>query len=166
MAVAARSARIPLFDQLMVSITVRDSLQRGESLYLAEIRRVRAIVEAVARGDAVVAIFDEVFRGTNITDATQATSLLVNGLSQAAHGTFVIASHLADVGSSHAGHAGVACWCMETDVSNGAPVFTHRVRKGVSDVHLGMTLLDAEGVGPMLRRLAASKPSPANPPFP
>ncbi len=166
MAVAARSARIPLFDQLMVSITVRDSLQRGESLYLAEIRRVRAIVEAVARGDAVVAIFDEVFRGTNITDATQATSLLVNGLSQAAHGTFVIASHLADVGSSHAGHAGVACWCMETDVSNGAPVFTHRVRKGVSDVHLGMTLLDAEGVGPMLRRLAASRPSPANPPFP
>lgn len=165
MAVAARTARVPLFDQLMVSITVRDSLQRGESLYLAEIRRVRAIIEAVERGDSVVAIFDEVFRGTNITDASQATSLLVDGLSQAVHGTFVIASHLADVGLSHAGRAGVACWCMEADVANGTPVFTHRVGRGVSDVQLGMILLDAEEVGPMLRRMAAPPSSSADPSF-
>lgn len=109
MAVAARIARIPLHDRLIVSITVRDSLQRGESLDLAEIRRVRAVVEAVERGDAVVAIFDEVFRGTNIKDATQATSLLVDGLAKALHGTFVIASHFADVATTHEDRVGVAC---------------------------------------------------------
>jgi DNA mismatch repair ATPase MutS len=155
MAVAARAARVPLHDRLLVSITVRDNLQRGESLYLAEIRRVRAVVEAVDRGDAVFAIFDEVFRGTNIKDATQATTLLVDGLARAAHGTFVLASHLAEVAESRAGRPGVGCWCMDIDVTGGAPRFTYRVRRGVSDVHLGMVLLDAEGVGAMLRRMAA-----------
>lgn len=157
MAVAARAARVPLYDQLLVSITVRDNLQRGESLHLAEIRRVRTIVDAVNRGDAVLAIFDEVFRGTNIKDSSEATSLLINGLSRASHGTFVIASHLADVADSSADDTGMGCWCMDVDMKSDMPRFTYRVRRGVSDVHLGMMLLDAEGVGPMLRRMAARK---------
>jgi DNA mismatch repair ATPase MutS len=123
-------------------------------LYLAEIRRVRAIVNAVERGEAVFAIFDEVFRGTNITDAIQATSLLVEGLARAANGTFILASHLADVATHFSAAAGVACWQMESDILDGAPVFTHRATRGVSRVQLGMTLLDAEGVGPALRRMA------------
>ncbi len=156
MAVAARAARIPLYDQLLVSITVRDDLQRGESLYLAEIRRVQSIVTAVDRGDAVLAVFDEVFRGTNIKDATQATTLLVDGLARASCGTFVIASHLAEVAAARAEHSGVACWRLEVDLSGGGVHFTYRLQPGVSDVHLGMVLLDSEGVGPMLRRMAAA----------
>ena len=154
MNVTADLAMVPLFDRLMVSITVRDNLQRGESLYLAEIRRVRTIVDAVARGEAVAAIFDEVFRGTNIADATQATALLVQGLAHAPHGTFVIASHLASVAHSVTHDGGIACWCMQVDIAGPTPLFTHRVLRGVSDVHLGMMLLDAEGVGPTLRRMA------------
>ncbi len=153
MATSARRACIPLYDQLLVSITVRDNLRRGESLYLAEVRRVRTIVEAVDRGDAVLALCDEVFRGTNIKDATQATGLLVDGLARAPSGTFVIASHLAEVAEARTTSAGVGCWCMEVE-STGVPTFSYRVGRGVSDVHLGMVLLDAEGVGPMLRRMA------------
>lgn len=154
MAISAQHACIPLYDQLLVSITVRDNLQRGESLYLAEVRRVRQIVDAADRGDATFAICDEVFRGTNNTDATEATGLLVDGLARAPAGTFVIASHLADVAESRATCAGVGCWCMEVE-SVDIPRFSYRARRGVSDVHLGMVLLDAEGVGPVLRRMAA-----------
>ena len=155
MALAARAAMVPLYDRLMVSITVRDNLQRGESAYLAEVRRVRAVVKAMVSGDAVVVSADEVFRRTNIKDATQATSLLVNGLAAASHGTFVIASHVADVAASRTDHGGVACWRMDVDVAGDTPVFTNRVSRGVSDVHHGMLLLSADGVGPMLRRMAA-----------
>ena len=153
MAVSARRACIPLYDEVLVSITVRDNLRRGESLYLAEVRRMRKIVDAVDRGDAVLAICDEVFRGTNINDATDATQLLVDGLARAGVGTFVIASHLAHVAESRALSVGVACWCMEVELGD-IPRFSYRARRGVSDVHLGMVLLDAEGVGPVLRRMA------------
>jgi hypothetical protein len=156
MAVPASHAQVPLYDRLLASITARDNLARGESLYLAEIRRVKVIVDAVARGDAVLAIFDEVFRGTNVVDATEATGLLVDGLARASHGTFVIASHLAAVGDARIDAPGVATWCLEVLADNGgAPRFTHRVRRGVSDVHLGMRLLDAEGVGGVLRGMIA-----------
>ncbi len=155
MAVAAQDASIPLHDRLIVSITVRDDLQRAESLYLAEIRRVRKIVDAVERGESVLAIGDEVFRGTNIGDATDATALLVDGLSQARHGTFILSSHLAEVAASRTARSGVACWCREVDASGAVPQFTFRATPGVSDVRLGMRLLDTEGVGPTLRRMAA-----------
>lgn len=155
MTVAARRADVPVYDQLLASITVRDNLARGESLYLSEIRRVRLIVDAVDRGDAVLALFDEVFRGTNIMDATDATALLVDGLSRAVHGTFFIASHLAEVARARAHARGVTCWCMGIDMSSNSPQFTYRMERGISEVHLGMILLDAEGVGPILRRLAA-----------
>jgi hypothetical protein len=93
----------------------------------------------------VLALCDEVFRGTNIKDATQATGLLVDGLARAPSGTFVIASHLAEVAEARTTSAGVGCWCMEVE-STGVPTFSYRVRRGASDVHLGMVLLDAEGL--------------------
>ena len=143
MALAACAAMVPLYDRLMVSITVRDNLQRGESAYPAEARRVRAVVKAMVSGDAIVVSVDEAFRRTNIKDATQATSLLVDGLATASHGTLVIASHIADVAASRTDHVGVACWRMDVDVAGDTPVFTHRVSRGVSDVHHGMLLLNA-----------------------
>lgn len=154
MAVPAVRARVPWYDHLFVSLQAHDDLQRGESLYLAEVRRVRTVVETVARGDCVLAVFDEVFRGTNVMDASEATGLLVDGLAGAPHGTFVIASHLAEVGAAREGQVGVSCWCMEAAVGDGEPTFFYRVSPGVSAVHLGMVLLDREGVGPLLRQLA------------
>jgi len=151
--VAAEEAVVPLYDRLLVSITVRDSLARGESLYLAEIRRVKTIVQAAADGESVLAILDEVFRGTNVKDATAATSLLVDGLACAARGTFVIASHLSEVGEARTAHRGVACWCMVIEGDGDGYRFTYRAERGVSSVHLGMRLLDAEGVGGMLRSM-------------
>ncbi|MBY0488320.1 MAG: hypothetical protein K2R93_00650 [Gemmatimonadaceae bacterium] len=153
LAVPAVSATIPLVERFVVSIAVRDDLARRESLYLAEVRRVKRVVEAVTRCEAVFAIMDEVFRGTNIKDATAATSLLVDGLAAASVGRFIIASHLAEVGSARETLAGVRCLFMEAEVQGDAIRFSYLLRPGVSDVHLGMRLLDAEGVGGMLRAL-------------
>lgn len=156
LAVPAASATIPLVERFVVSIAVRDDLARRESLYLAEVRRVKRVVEAVTRGEAVFAIMDEVFRGTNIKDATAATSLLVDGLAAAPVGRFIIASHLAEVGAVREAMPGVRCAYMEAEVQGDAIRFSYALRPGVSDVHLGMRLLDAEGVGGMLRALISA----------
>jgi len=62
--VPAECARVPVVDRLMTSINAQDSLSRGESSYLAEVRRVREVVRAVASGETVIALLDEAFRGT------------------------------------------------------------------------------------------------------
>ncbi|MBL0173625.1 MAG: hypothetical protein IPP90_23650 [Gemmatimonadaceae bacterium] len=152
--VPAARARLPRVDRLISSLRVDDSLARGESLYLAEVRRVKSVVNAVADDAVVVALLDEVFRGTNAKDAIDATALLVDGLAEAPAGLFVIASHLIEVADGRDGHAGIGLWCMAVDDAGGQHTFTYALRRGVSDVRLGMKLLESEGVAGTLRRLA------------
>lgn len=152
--VPAARARLPMVDRLIASLSVDDSIARGESLYLAEVRRVKAVVNAVVDGAVVVALLDEVFRGTNAKDAIDATALLVDGLAQTPAGLFVIASHLVEVAEGRDRHAGIGLWCMAVDNAGGQHAFTYALRHGVSDVRLGMMLLESEGVAGALRRLA------------
>lgn len=154
MRVCADVAVVPRVDAVVASMVVRDNLARRESLYLAEVRRVKRIVQAVHDGAVLFAIFDEVFRGTNVQDASEACALLVAGLAAVPEGRFVVASHLAEVARRQVGARAVSCQYLEASVHEGAPQFSYRLRPGVSDVHLGMLLLDAEGVGPMLRAMA------------
>jgi DNA mismatch repair protein MutS len=119
MRVCADFAVVPRVDAVVASMAVRDNLARAESLYLAEVRRVKRMVEAVHRGAVLFAIFDEVFRGTNVHDAREACALLVSGLAAVPSGTFVLASHLAEVGREHLGARGVACQYLEAELRGG-----------------------------------------------
>ncbi len=155
--VAARGARLSLVDRLMSSLTIEDNMLRGESLYLAEVRRVKAVVQAVAAKETVVALLDEVFRGTNVKDAADATALLLAGLARVPRGMFFVASHLVEVAERHRSTAGIGFWCMHVDSAGDQPTFTFALRRGVSDVRLGMRLLEREGVAALLRTLADSR---------
>lgn len=81
--VPATNASVPITDRVVASLGNEDNILRAESLYLAEVRRVKSVAAAVARGERVVALLDEKFRGTNVKDASDATELLVRGLSRA-----------------------------------------------------------------------------------
>ena len=60
------------------------------------------------------------------------------------------------MGAARETTAGVHCAYMEAEVQGDAIRFSYALRPGVSDVHLGMRLLDAEGVGGMLRALISA----------
>lgn len=158
--VPAAHARLPLADRLVTSINAQDSLSRGESLYLAEVRRVREVVRAVASGETVIALLDEAFRGTNVMDALEAMGLLVDGLARAQAGFFLLASHLTEIARERAQHPRVSLWCMQVDATEdtrGEGVgFTYAFRRGVSDVRLGMRLLEREGVVSLLTAIGSS----------
>lgn len=151
--VAADAARIPITDVLISSINVQDSIALGVSLYLAEVRRVKAVVAEVTTGKSVMALLDELFRGTNVKDAVDATNLLVSGLASAHHGLFVIASHLVEVADHNAARPHVGTWCMRTDDDVHGPLFAYTLQRGISRVRIGVALLEAEGVAAMLRAL-------------
>ncbi|HYW30482.1 MAG TPA: hypothetical protein VE869_03165 [Gemmatimonas sp.] len=153
--VPASRAVLPLVDRLITLLDVTDDIVRGESLYLAEVRRVRAVAAAVARGETVVGLLDEAFRGTNIKDATEATGLLTDGLAGASRGLFVLASHLVEVIAARTDDARIArCYMhVESDGANRAGGFTFSLRRGVSDVRLGMRLLEREGVVALLQEI-------------
>ena len=60
---ASRLEWTPL--ELLSDINIRDSLDDGKSYFQVEVERVLRMVEAARRGPHVLAILDELFRGTN-----------------------------------------------------------------------------------------------------
>lgn len=151
--VPAAHASVPITDRLIASLGNEDNILRGESLYLAEVRRVKNVVAAVANGELVVALLDEVFRGTNVKDASDATTLLVTGLANAKHGLFAVSSHLVEVADNIGEQPGIGFWHLEVERRGAIYTFTYRLVRGVSHVRLGVALLKSEGVIDLLDSL-------------
>ena len=148
--VPASRARLSCFDALLASLYVRDSLSGGQSFYLGEVRRIKDLVTALESTPRVFAILDEPFKGTNVHDATEATTLLVDGLCAQDASTVIMTTHLSLVVRSRTDDACLATSFLGAAESEAGPVFDYQPRPGVSDQRLGMVLLEQEGVAPAL----------------
>ncbi|HKG90778.1 MAG TPA: hypothetical protein VKA84_02730 [Gemmatimonadaceae bacterium] len=164
MAVPAARARLSRFDRLCVMLTTRDSLQRGESFFLAEVRRVGELVDYLQQQQRVFAVVDELFKGTNVLDAYDATELVVSCLARCPTSVFIVASHLAELARVLDRVGSVSLLRMEAAVTGGVPHFSFIVGPGVSEQRLGMVLLEQTGVARALRAIVDGNgvgPSPS-----
>lgn len=69
------------FFHLITSISIKDSIESGESFYMAEIRSLKRIIDKSEEGVPVFCCIDEVLRGTNTTERIAASSHLLKILS-------------------------------------------------------------------------------------
>lgn len=72
----ARTFSLP-FCSLYTAISLKDSIRKKESYYMAEIGAIKRILDAAGRGEKVICMVDEMLRGTNTTERiAAATSIL------------------------------------------------------------------------------------------
>jgi DNA mismatch repair protein MutS len=138
------------------STQIADNLTAGESFYLAEVRRIGALATALAKHGSAVAVVDEPFRGTNVHDAAEATLAIITRLAAYPAVLVFVASHVGEVVPSILHDRRIAFWNFAADVTGDQPRFDYRLREGVSQQRLGMTLLRQAGI---LERLERSAPS-------
>lgn len=62
------------------SMVLRDSVVDGDSYFIAEIKSLKRIFDAVKRGERVLSTIDEVLRGTNTVERIAASSVLLSQL--------------------------------------------------------------------------------------
>ncbi|HYD54458.1 MAG TPA: hypothetical protein VEA99_17625 [Gemmatimonadaceae bacterium] len=153
-AVPATRAQVGAFERIVSAIEVSDDIQSGVSLYLAEVRRIRALLRIVASGQRTFAVMDEMFKGTNIADAQDATCAVVLALARASRGTFLVSSHLTEVASYLADTSSIALRHFVVVETEQGPRGDFRLREGVSTQRFGMRLLEAEGVLALLDVIA------------
>jgi DNA mismatch repair protein MutS len=158
MAVPAAFASVSLFDRLFAAFTVRDSVAGGQSYFLAEVRRVRSLVDFAVAGQSMFVLIDEVFKGTNVYDARDATSAVVRGLSLAPNLVTLIASHIVEVAETLDDHSSIEFACFEAFLKGSLVEFSFRLIPGVSEQRVGWLLLEREGVVERLKMLAKSDP--------
>lgn len=155
MPVPADACRLGRMDRIISAIRTEDDLRGGVSYFQAEARRVRTIAEPVAEGLRCLVIVDELFRGTNVKDACDASLTVVRAFARAAGCRFLVASHLTELATELDDVPGVVFLHFEARLVDGDVAFDYRIRPGVSVQRLGMKVLEREGVVGTLERIPA-----------
>jgi DNA mismatch repair protein MutS len=138
------------------SVQIVDNLSAGESFYLAEVRRIGALAAALAEYGSALAVVDEPFRGTNVHDAAEATLAVITRLAAHPAALTLVASHVGEVVPTILADPRIAFYYFAADATGDLLRFDYRLREGVSEQRLGMTLLRQEGVLDRLERPAKS----------
>lgn len=151
--VAAREMVFSVKDGLYSSINVPDNLSLGYSHFYAEVQRVKQVAAEVSSGKALVVIFDELFKGTNVKDAYDATLAVTATFSGYDHCWFVISTHITEVGEALKDESNNLQFSyLPTLMEGSRPSYTYRLEKGISTDRHGMMIIGNEGILDILRR--------------
>lgn len=149
--VAARGMRFSVRDGLYSSINVSDNLNMGYSHFYAEVLRVKRAAEEVSRGRNMVVIFDELFKGTNVKDAYDATLSVTASFSRYRNCIFVISTHIIEVGEALASYPNLQFAYMPTVMEGSVPRYPYMLKQGITSDRHGMMIVMNEGILEMIR---------------
>ncbi len=126
---------------VMTSMSIRDDIMGGDSLYTAEVRSVKRITEMMASGIKTAVFLDEVFKGTNTVERIASLSVLLKALSldsivfAATHDT-PLTEILNDIYSNY--H-------FEEEVTDSGITFPYELKKGRTESRDAIKLLSVMG---------------------
>jgi DNA mismatch repair protein MutS len=145
--VAAQDMEFSVKEGLYSSINVPDDLSKGYSHFYAEVLRVKKVAEAVSAGRNLVVIFDELFKGTNVKDAYDATLSVTEALATYSRCWFVISTHIIEVGETLRQRSDNLQFAyLPTIMEGNQPVYTYRLEKGITNDRHGMLIIANEGI--------------------
>ena len=151
LAVPATKAVIPFFDNISVAINLTDSIVSGYSHFMTEIVTLKNVVQEALQGKKCFAVFDELFRGTNIEDALEISTATIKGLTRFTNSYFFISTHLHQLKAmEEISNGKVATWFVECRLDEDTPAFTYQLKEGWSDLKIGRILFEKEGLNKML----------------
>jgi len=149
--VAAKELQFSVKDGIYSSINVPDNLDMGYSHFYAEVLRVKKVAEEVSRGKNLVIIFDELFKGTNVKDAYDATLAVTAAFSAFSNCLFIISTHIIEAGVVlQAQQPNIQMLYLPTVMNGNIPAYTYQLEPGISSDRHGMMIIENEGILEML----------------
>ncbi|MCB2221489.1 MAG: hypothetical protein KQI35_13900 [Bacteroidetes bacterium] len=126
--------------QLYTSIRTQDSLQKNESYFYAELKRLKAIIDELKKGTELFIILDEILKGTNSKDKHSGSEALLKQLIHLKT-SGIVATHdvmLGELEKTFPDH--IHNLCFEVDISKNRLYFDYKIKKGVSQ-NMNATIL-------------------------
>lgn len=154
---AKRMAFTPV-DGLFTSINVPDNIALGYSHFYAEVLRVKHIAEEVRSGKNLFIIFDELFKGTNVKDAYDATLAVTEAFSRHRNCMYIISTHIVETGTELSARCGnVVFRYFPAGLDGDRPTYPYRLEDGISSDRHGMTIIRNEKILEIIREGTANK---------
>jgi DNA mismatch repair protein MutS len=135
-----------VFDGLITTINLADDIQYGNSHFYTEVSRVKHVANKMAESQNMLVIFDELFRGTNVKDAFDASRAIISAFSKLRNSFFIISTHIVEVAQELAAIENINFKFMETTFDNDAPKYSYKLQDGITEERLGMWIVKNEGI--------------------
>ena len=129
--------------EIYTSIRTSDSLQKNESYFYSELKRLKAIIDELKTGKELFIILDEILKGTNSKDKHAGSEALLKQLIRY-NASGIVATHDVALGilqESFPDH--ILNRCFEVDIDGDRLTFDYKLREGVSK-NMNATLLMRE----------------------
>jgi DNA mismatch repair protein MutS len=144
--VAAQSMEFSVMDGLYTTINLPDNLGIGASHFYAEVLRVKKMATELSTGKSFFILFDELFRGTNVKDAHEATVAVLEGFATRRNSMFIVSSHIVEAGADLQEKSNIDYLYLPTRMNNHVPEYTYTLEKGITDDRHGMIIIRNEGI--------------------
>lgn len=150
--VAAQKMEFSVLDGLYTSINVSDNLNMGYSHFYAEVLRVKNVAEEVSREKNLVIIFDELFKGTNVKDAYDATVAVTKAFAAHRNCMFIISTHIIEAGHALTEVCDNFKFVFFPTVMKGSiPTYTYQLQPGITNDRHGMMIINNEHIVDIIR---------------
>jgi len=133
-----KTANIKPYTHIHSYLNIPDTSER-DSLFQAESRRCKDIIDIIIENNDIhhrhFCIFDELYSGTNPTEAAQAGKAFLNYLSQYPHVTFLLTTHYKNI-CKHFKHSNyIQNYKMDVKVlDDGKYIYKYKIKKGISHI--------------------------------
>ena len=132
---------------MFTTINLADNLTLGYSHFYAEVLRLKKVAEHVASMENLVIIFDELFRGTNVKDAYDATVAVTAAMAARRNCTFIISTHIIEAGEALRETCDNINFVYFPTVMKGSvPEYTYKLASGITNDRHGMMIIQNENI--------------------
>lgn len=132
---------------MFTSINVPDNLAMGYSHFYAEVVRVKMIAQEVSKDKRLVIMFDELFKGTNVKDAYEATVEITSAFANKKRCCFIVSTHIMEAGLTlQKEHNNMKFLLLPSYIEGPTPKYSYKLEKGISDDRHGMTIIRKEKI--------------------
>lgn len=145
--VAAEKMEFTVLDGIYTTINLPDDLGMGASHFYAEVLRMKMIAKELGQSKRLLVIFDELFRGTNVKDAYDATVAIASAFAQQQGSLFIISTHIIEAGETLIeNYPAIQFVFLPTRMKGQIPEYTYKLETGISADRHGMVIIRNEKI--------------------
>jgi DNA mismatch repair protein MutS len=150
--VAAKEMEFSVLDGIYTTINLADNLSMGASHFYAEVLRIKKVAKELSLSKNLFIIFDELFRGTNVKDAYEATIAITAAFAKKKNCMFVVSTHIMEAGEVLKEQSdNINFVYLPTVMRGNIPVYTYTLEPGITADRHGMIIINNEGILDILK---------------
>jgi DNA mismatch repair protein MutS len=151
--VPAKQFKTSIFGGLFTTINLTDNLNLGYSHFYAEVKRVKDIAIKINSKKNLFIVFDELFRGTNVKDAYDASLMIISALAKIRDNLFFISTHILEVAETIDNKDSIMFRCFESELIDQQPIYDYKIKDGISSERIGLLIIKNENIPEILNEI-------------